>query len=64
MNLIDELEKLRLKHHEGSDCWYSCPKSGESCKDHADKTECDCGADENNAKLDEIIEYVRAKGYV
>lgn len=33
------------------DCWYSCQKSGECC-DEGRPNECDCGAQEWNAKVD------------
>jgi hypothetical protein len=37
------------------DCWYSCPASGECCNEKRSRTECDCGANEWNAKVDAIL---------
>jgi hypothetical protein len=47
------LTDLRLAHHVSEDCWYSCPKSGESCREAAGDV-CLCGADMHNAKLDAL----------
>lgn len=52
--LITQLEELRRVHRQSEDCWYSCPKSGECCNDNL-PDECNCGADEHNAKLDAVI---------
>ena len=54
MNLKEKLEQLRLSHRTCEDPWYSCPKSGDCCNDNA-ADECDCGADEHNKILDEIL---------
>ncbi len=48
------LDSLRLAHHKSDDCWYSCPKSGESCNDE-EGDGCNCGADEHNARIDAIL---------
>ena len=55
-NIIEEFEKLRKKHYYCEDCWYSCPKAEDGCcnEDFSDN-KCNCGADEHNAILDEII---------
>jgi len=54
-DLIQQLAGLaRRKHYTCEDSWYSCPQSeGGSANEHAG-TECDCGADEHNAKVDAI----------
>ena len=53
------LEALRRTHHvNDEDCWYSCPQSGECCRDDAPMMSCDCGADAHNAILDTVIEAV------
>jgi predicted nucleic acid-binding Zn-ribbon protein len=49
------LKELYRKHYECNDCWYSCPKSGECCNDELPKDECNCGADEHNKKIDELL---------
>jgi hypothetical protein len=50
----EELESLRLTHHVCEDTWYSCPKSAEGCADDR-QTDCNCGADEQNARLDALL---------
>ncbi len=58
--LLELLESLRRDHLiVDEDCWYSCPKSGSCCNEEAG-SECDCGADAENAVLDEVIAEVRA----
>lgn len=54
--LRDTLIASKIEHLivEG-DCWFSCPKSGESCRDDQVKTECDCGADAHNARIDATL---------
>lgn len=60
-NVISFLESLKLKHHiNDDDCWYSCPASGECCNDEL--TDCNCGADNFNAKIDNKI--MELKSYV
>jgi hypothetical protein len=54
--IISTLNGLKQTHLILDDCWYSCPKSGECCKDDYDENECDCGADNTNKKIDRIIE--------
>lgn len=57
MNILAELERLRLTHYICEDCWYSCPKSTEGCCDDNQGSECNCGADAHNAILDGIKAY-------
>ena len=59
LNMLREtLEKLRRKHYECEDCFYSCPKSGESCNDTRNEIgKCDCGADEDNALIDAALAF-------
>lgn len=55
------LSGLRREHSDlEEDSWYSCPKSGNSSRyfDEADP-ECDCGADEYNARIDAALEHTR-----
>ena len=54
-DLIQRLAGLaRRKHYTCEDSWYSCPQSEcGSANDNAG-AECDCGADEHNAKVDAI----------
>lgn len=58
MDIIKELEKLRRGHYCCEDCWYSCPKTEDGCCDDRKGDECDCGADEKNEILDNIIAYL------
>ena len=37
------------------DCWYSCPKSGECCRDDQDKDKCGCGADAHNEAIRSVL---------
>jgi hypothetical protein len=59
--LIPMVEALRVAHLDSPDCWYSCPKGVDKdgysncCRDGADKSVCECGADKHNAKVDEIV---------
>ncbi len=44
----------KRNHYECEDSWYSCPKSEAGCADEYQK-ECNCGADERNAKIDAAL---------
>ena len=62
MNLVHELEKLRVSHYQNDeDCWYSCPKSPDGCCNDNAGGECTRGADKHNAKLDEVLAYLKTK---
>ncbi len=53
--LIDLLVNLAKRNHEVcDDSWYSCPKSGFGCSNDLAGDECNCGADEQNKKVEEI----------
>jgi len=54
-DLIQQLAGLaKRKHYTCEDSWYNCPQSEDgSANDNAGE-ECDCGADEHNAKVDAI----------
>lgn len=53
-DVMEALKKLKRSHLVVEDGWYSCPKSGECLNDNAG-TECNCGDDGHNAKIDEIV---------
>lgn len=64
--IIELVNKLRMEHYvcEG-DCWYSCPKARSlydpdrtACCDDS-QTGCNCGADEHNKIVDEVIARLR-----
>lgn len=55
--LIIELGELSHRSHYycDEDSWYSCPKAPEGCANEYVGTDCNCGADEHNAKADELV---------
>lgn len=55
------LSESKQAHHECEDRWYSCPKADGGCADDRRGPECDCGADEWNAKVDAALAEARAK---
>lgn len=63
LNSVDAIAWLRTKvsHYECEDCWYSCATL--TCDEHRKSDQCDCGADEENEKREQIarlIEVLRA----
>jgi len=56
--LLTILQKLKTKHYECEDCWYSCPKSEEGCCNEYAEDICTCGADRQNALVDEATSIV------
>ena len=58
MNVIKELESLKRRHHYCEDPWYSCPKEEDGCMNELEGNECNCGADEDNIKIDELIKHI------
>ena len=61
MNVFKELESLRQKHYYCEDSWYSCPKAEDGCADDRQGTDCNCGADKSNKRLDYLIIYLHEK---
>jgi hypothetical protein len=58
--LLDALESFRVRyHHYCEDSWYSCPKHEDGCANEGAGTECDCGMEDRNALLDQIITGVK-----
>lgn len=53
--LVGGLNRLRRKHYECEDCWYSCPKSEEGCCNDNMGDDCTCGADTHNALIDALL---------
>jgi hypothetical protein len=56
----EELEKIReslviRKHTYCEDPWYSCPKAENGCSNPNSGDQCNCGADEHNASVGQII---------
>ena len=60
LNLLEELEKLRLSHHQCEDGWYSCPKSENGCLNDNEEDECNCEAERHNQQIDKIINYIKS----
>lgn len=59
MDLIKEIESLKIKHYYCQDRWYSCPLHEDGCADDTlPKDECNCSAEDHNKKVDEIIKEV------
>lgn len=52
--MIAVLESTKRPHYTCEDNWYSCPASGERCRDDGD-TSCECGAERFNARIDQHI---------
>jgi len=60
MNVLEELEKLRRRHRfVDDDCWYSCPMAEDYCGNEEPGSYCNCGADDHNARVDAIIQYLK-----
>jgi hypothetical protein len=45
----------KRSHHECEDPWYSCPKSPGGCSNESEGENCNCGADEHNAKIHNLF---------
>jgi hypothetical protein len=59
--LIEELGKLAIRPHfwVDGDNWYSCPKAPDGCADEHAGTDCNCGADAHNAKVETLLAQLR-----
>ena len=53
------LETNKRVHAYCDDSFYSCPKQEEGCADENQGTECNCGAEEYNAKLEVLCDKIR-----
>ncbi len=53
-SLVAALEGLRRSHTACDDNWYSCPLSDEGCANESE-TDCNCGAQEHNAKIEAML---------
>lgn len=55
-SLLALIHKLRPSHKWcDEDNWYSCPKAPDGCADDSRGPECDCGADQRNAEIDNTL---------
>ena len=57
---LETLEVSRRSHLYCEDPWYSCPKHEDGCANDLEGDECNCGADEENEKIDQAITALRA----
>lgn len=53
------LESNKKQHHLSDDCWYTCPKHPEGCCNSEEPDRCNCGADEYNRQVDELLEKLK-----
>lgn len=57
-DLTDSIQKLaafaKRKHRQCEDNYYSCPKAEGGCSNEMGD-ECDCGADEHNAVVEQTL---------
>lgn len=66
-DLLELIRGLKITHHVSEDCWYTCPANNlepdniEQCCREGAGTECDCGADKHNAKVDEVLSLLGAE---
>lgn len=56
---LEALELNRRTHYYCEDTWYSCPKHEDGCANEAEGDECNCGADQINAQIDNAITALR-----
>lgn len=57
-------EECRMDHYYCMDPWYSCPKAESGCTNDDLGEECNCGAEQFNKKLDEVIKEIRIDGII
>jgi len=43
-------------HYYCEDSWYSCPRAEEGCADSSQGDECNCGADDYNKEIEEVLQ--------
>lgn len=58
-NIINLAEQAMQSHYTCEDAWYNCPLSEEgSLNEFKTNGQCDCGADEHNAKVQLLIDSI------
>lgn len=62
MNIIKEITELKRSHYYCEDSWYSCPKAEDGCANEDEGPDCNCGAEEYNAKIDAIVTKLHEMG--
>ena len=64
MDVLKEIESLKRQHHYCDDPWYSCPLALDGCANNEyEENKCNCGAEEQNKKIDAILEYLSNNGF-
>ena len=63
MDVLKELEALKIRHRDCDDGWYRCPKHPDGCLNDAEGADCNCGAERHNTKVDEIIKELSNNGF-
>jgi hypothetical protein len=59
--LKEALPTFKRDHYYCDDCWYSCPKAEDGCCDERAGEDCNCGADEWNARIDLLMKELEEK---
>lgn len=59
LEIIDFLESDKRSHYYCEDTYYSCPMHEEGCTDEFKERKCNCGADEKNAEIDNLINKIK-----
>ena len=60
--MVEALQKAKREHLVvDGDCWFSCPASGQCCRDDGG-TKCNCGADKINAEIDSALSAYQNRG--
>ena len=57
--LKEALPTFKRGHYYCDDCWYSCPKAEDGCCDEGAGEDCNCGADEWNARIDLLMKELK-----
>jgi hypothetical protein len=52
---LETLKNSRQTHYYCEDTWYSCPKHEDGCANDSQGSECNCGSDSANLKIDKTI---------
>ena len=63
LELIESLAKAgKCEHYYCDDSWYSCPLAESGCaNDDVSPDKCNCGADEKNTEIDNILTQIKIK---
>ncbi len=60
--LIYKLKQFAIQSHTYcEDSWYSCPKAPDGCSNDSKGSDCDCGADATNRKIELLMKEIENK---